>query len=394
MKKVTRWKSAGKLLIFPAVFSLFLIAGSVNAYADDQAAADDSSAVFIYRMYNSKKGGHLYTASYEERNNLALSGWTYEGIGWIEPSSSSTPVYRLYNARNGDHFFTASEEERAGIAAQRDWRDEGVAFYSDDQREVPVYRASNVSGQHSYTTSAEEISNLTAAGWNAEDIAWYAANSSAQDPHPMTIAAGIDFSAVYDYTYFRDHHPDVVSEVGSSDAALITYFAEKGMDAGLAGKENYDQGTYDSLHQQVIARRSPMLRKAWEYSSPTGYLILTDQSTYTTAVFTGSKGNWTQIQSFPCAVGAGGATPDGVYSSGIKELYFGTNAYRCWYATQISGNYLYHSTLYKPEGAPLHSIDDRTGRAISHGCIRLPLDDAKWLHDNIPRGTTIVIYHS
>lgn len=390
-------KSAGKFLLVPAVFSLFLCAGAGNAYADDTAASaeestDDSGTDFIYRLYDGKNQIHFYTADYEERDRLALAGWTYEGISWTAPASSDTPVYRFYDSASGEHLLTVDEEERADLAAAG-WIDEGVCFYSDDNQEIPVYRA-NRNGFHVYTASTDEYADLAAAGWSQEGIAWYAMNSSAEDPHPITIYDGVDYSAIYDFWYFRDNNPDAVNQVGYSDGALIQYFVEHGMDAGLAGKADFDQTVYDTLHQQFVAKRNPMLAKALSYDSPTGYLIMTDQSTYTTAVFTGSKGNWQLVQEFPCAVGAGGRTPNGVYHVGMKELYFGTNSYRCWYASQISGNYLYHSTLYYPSGAPTTPIDSRTGMAISHGCIRLPLDDAKWIYDNVPQGTTIVIYSS
>ena len=35
--------------------------------------------------------------------------------------------------------------------------------------------------------------------------------------------------------------------------------------------------------------------------------------------------------------------------------------------------------------------DDRLGVAISHGCIRLATSSAKWIYDNIPEGTPIII---
>ena len=36
--------------------------------------------------------------------------------------------------------------------------------------------------------------------------------------------------------------------------------------------------------------------------------------------------------------------------------------------------------------------DGRLGINASHGCVRLALSNAKWIYDNIPRGTKVVIY--
>lgn len=32
------------------------------------------------------------------------------------------------------------------------------------------------------------------------------------------------------------------------------------------------------------------------------------------------------------------------------------------------------------------------GKQVSHGCVRLDINNAKWLYDNIPNGTKVVIY--
>ena len=29
---------------------------------------------------------------------------------------------------------------------------------------------------------------------------------------------------------------------------------------------------------------------------------------------------------------------------------------------------------------------------LSHGCVRLDIDNAKWIYDNVPGGTTIYTY--
>ena len=37
-------------------------------------------------------------------------------------------------------------------------------------------------------------------------------------------------------------------------------------------------------------------------------------------------------------------------------------------------------------------MDGRLGQHVSQGCVRLPIDQAKWIYDNIPYGTTVVTY--
>jgi lipoprotein-anchoring transpeptidase ErfK/SrfK len=48
--------------------------------------------------------------------------------------------------------------------------------------------------------------------------------------------------------------------------------------------------------------------------------------------------------------------------------------------------------LYYQYPTPDYSMDDRVGMALSHGCVRLRLENAKWIYDNIPYGTKVVSY--
>ena len=37
-------------------------------------------------------------------------------------------------------------------------------------------------------------------------------------------------------------------------------------------------------------------------------------------------------------------------------------------------------------------MDGRLGINASHGCVRLAIENAKWIYDTIPRGTKVVTY--
>ncbi len=141
-----------------------------------------------------------------------------------------------------------------------------------------------------------------------------------------------------------------------------------------------------------------MDRKAQGYSSSTRYLILVNRSTHKVSVYQGSKGKWTRVKRWSCGDGARATpTPEGTFKVGIKLKYFDTAANnRCWYATQFWGDYLFHSILYVKSGSPSKvrgSTSSQLGRAVSHGCVRLTLDNAKWIYNNIPSGTKVVVYH-
>lgn len=65
------------------------------------------------------------------------------------------------------------------------------------------------------------------------------------------------------------------------------------------------------------------------------------------------------------------------------------------YATQITGNILFHSvpySKYKNAGSLEYWEYDKLGTKASLGCIRLCVEDAKWIYDNITAGTVIEFY--
>ena len=129
----------------------------------------------MYRLYNPNSGEHFYTGSIEERDNLVVAGWIYEGVAWNAPVKTGDPVYRLYNPVNPDHHYTMSAEERDNLVAAG-WIYEGVAWNSASPSNLPQYRLYNpnaLTGIHHYTGSIEERDNLVAVGWIYEGIGWY-----------------------------------------------------------------------------------------------------------------------------------------------------------------------------------------------------------------------------
>ena len=133
-----------------------------------------------------------------------------------------------------------------------------------------------------------------------------------------------------------------------------------------------------------------MYRYAQNYYSATNWLIQIDTTGNRFAVYKGSHGNWVVWYEWQCTTGAPGMwTPHGQFTAGHKGLYFGSG-YRCWYYTTISGEYLIHSILYHADGYTVR--DGRLGYNGSHGCVRLATENAKWVYDNIPYGTKIVIW--
>ena len=123
--------------------------------------------------------------------------------------------------------------------------------------------------------------------------------------------------------------------------------------------------------------------------SLTSYFIWIDLSHQRVNVFNGSNKKWELVKSMICSSGkASTPTIKGNFTVGSKGEYFiADSGARCKYYTQISGNYLFHSVLYDNKGN--YVIDNTLGVPVSHGCVRLSLENAKFIYYNIPARTAI-----
>ena len=103
------------------------------------------------------------------------------------------------------------------------------------------------------------------------------------------------------------------------------------------------------------------------------------------------NGNYTvPVKAMVCSTGT--ATPtSGIYKIPARWEWLRLQGY-VWghYSTQINGNILFHSVPYLRKGE-LDSLEyweyDKLGTAASAGCVRLTVQDAKWIYDNCKNGT-------
>lgn len=167
----------------------------------------------------------------------------------------------------------------------------------------------------------------------------------------------------------------------------------------LNGKKYTFNKTGKCTKVAAIRKLTGMDAKAQKYTSPTKYLILVNKSSHTVAIYKGSQDNWKKVRSFLCTVGKPSTpTTSGVFHIGqtkgkyVKARYFDSYPSRCWYPTRIHDGYMFHSVLYKIAPTPGALNNGTLGASLSHGCIRLAINNAKYIHDVIPAGTTTVIY--
>ncbi len=130
------------------------------------------------------------------------------------------------------------------------------------------------------------------------------------------------------------------------------------------------------------------------YSSSSQYLIWVNIGTQHTTVFQGSQGKWKLVRSGLVSTGASDCTPRGVFKTTYKQVHWTTSTYTVKPIVRFyGGGYAFHSRLYKPGTTTLKAGNSNgVGYPLSHGCVRMQADDIQWLYDNVPNGTTVVVY--
>lgn len=138
------------------------------------------------------------------------------------------------------------------------------------------------------------------------------------------------------------------------------------------------------------------MRNAVNSWSSTNYQIMVDRDNCRTVVVWWDGSDWKPLYNWTCSPGAPGTpTVGGSYTIGIRGYSFsgalGGDPYTCYYYTQFWGDYLFHSIPYHQGTWSVQ--DGRLGQKLSHGCVRLATENAKWIYDNIPGNTHVYVYN-
>lgn len=133
------------------------------------------------------------------------------------------------------------------------------------------------------------------------------------------------------------------------------------------------------------------------------YIKVNNQANVVTIYKKDANGKYTiPYKAMVCSIGT--ATPtDGVYRTSDKYTWRklfghteGTYVYG-QYATRIVKSILFHSVPYQDPNDP-SSLEyweyDKLGTKASAGCVRLTVEDAKWIYDNCAKGTQVEFYSS
>ena len=100
------------------------------------------------------------------------------------------------------------------------------------------------------------------------------------------------------------------------------------------------------------------------------------------------------VKQFVCSTGEKGSeTPTGTFriAERGKSFYSKRVGEGGYYWTQFKGDYLFHSVPFDENYQMEPAEAAKLGTPASHGCVRLQVEDAKWIYDHVSRGTVVTI---
>ena len=152
---------------------------------------------------------------------------------------------------------------------------------------------------------------------------------------------------------------------------------------------------FDSSTGECHGATSVVWEKVQATPVESKYLVTICVSRHRINVFENMDGDWVMIYQWSCTTGlndkvteAKQYTPRGNFHVRYKTYTFG-DTYSVWYCTNFAGPYFIHSILYE-HGSQTVVQDGRLGINASHGCVRTSLSHAKWIYENVSKGSPVI----
>lgn len=123
------------------------------------------------------------------------------------------------------------------------------------------------------------------------------------------------------------------------------------------------------------------------FESNTKYFMWVDLDRQIVNIFEGTEGKYKFLKSMSCATGRNiSPTTRGTFTIENRGAWFFKEKSGAQNWVGFNGQYLFHSIIMDEN----KEVKDYTlGKRASAGCIRLSINDSKWVYDNIPHGTTV-----
>jgi lipoprotein-anchoring transpeptidase ErfK/SrfK len=210
--------------------------------------------------------------------------------------------------------------------------------------------------------------------------------------YDSSLAAVSKGSAEADITKQADSDlPDVVAaggiQAGSSEADESVQSPEEEENIILK-EDNMEEGTSsNSKDVDPVPEEDPDI----DFSNSDDFRIEVDLGKQKVFVYCKEK----IIREMICSGGTDSSpTPIGEFVTSQKIEYDWVNRFDmgAYYWVRFYKTYLFHSIPFDKDGNMMMEEYEKLGSPVSHGCIRLELEEAKWLYEKLPLGVKVLIY--
>lgn len=314
-----------------------------------------------YRYFNSK--GVLITKW------LKLKGNSY----YLDPNNKGARVTGWKTIDKKTYFFDPKGRMKTGLVTVKN------KLYYCDKKGVRKTGLITVNGKRYYFD--KNNSGAAKAGWvTVNKKTYYMSNVSSRKYQAVTgwMQKGGE------YYYFNTKG---IMQKGWLQQGTRKYYLDTTTGKMLTGKQTISGKTYNFGTKGYITTE---VTGTWS--------IKVNRNTNVVTIYRGS----TPIKAFLCSVGKYGATPTGTRYIVTKlrwhELNGGVYGQYCRHLSTSTSvkwsDYLFHSVpYYSMNNRTLMSAEyNKLGTAASSGCIRLSVESAKYIYDNVPQYTKVIIF--
>ncbi len=322
-----------------------------------------------------KRDGKYY---YHDAKGRRKTGLTVidKKIYYLDPADGGArAAKRWVNVSGKVYYFSAN-----GVMATGWLKYAGRTYYlgSDGLRETGMM---TISGKKYYFAS----NGVMLTGWISVGGKTYYLNTSASSSSYGAAVTG--WANISGKNYYFDSDAVLQKGIWKYDkSSKAYYYLDKNTGAVLTGKQTINGRVYD-LGSTGAYKDDP-------YAVPSGPKeIRVNRAMNCITVYQGG----TPIKAIVCSTAADGvSTPTGTFTLLDKLRWHELNG-PSWgqYCSHITWNILFHSVPCKryQDNHSLNAAEfNKLGQAASGGCIRLTVADAKWIYDNCPVGTKVVIF--
>lgn len=154
-----------------------------------------------------------------------------------------------------------------------------------------------------------------------------------------------------------------------------------------------DASQYEEKEEEIVIETQEKTEPSFRVEA--NYYIKVNVLKNVVTVYEEKEGEYVPVKAMVCSCGKD--TPkEGTYAIGEKYLWRDLfDQVYGQYASRITGYILFHSVPYldkENKGSLEYWEYDKLGEEASAGCVRLTVEDAKWIYDYAKEGTKVEFY--